>query len=97
MSDPRIADGEPAIWAGKAPQNGPLEYWRPVRVYHITLTCPDCRRGELEMIDQTHEKGNVHVCTGCGTKYVVPGEPYPRRVERIDMSAQPMRGTNYAE
>jgi hypothetical protein len=47
-------------------------------------------------IGEKHEQGNLHNCTGCGEKHIVPGEPYPRRVERIDVDAQPMRGTSYA-
>ena len=96
MSDPRIPKGEPEIWAGAPPHYGPMEYWRPVQISHVELACPNCRRGRLTATGETHEKGNIHACNGCDVKHVVPGEPYPRRVERVDMSAQPMRGTNYA-
>jgi hypothetical protein len=45
---------------------------------------------------EAHEQGNIHVCNNCSTKFIVPGEPYPRRAERIDMNTQPLRGDNYA-
>ncbi len=97
MSDPRFPRGTPLVWAGSPPQYGPGELWRPVQTFHVELACPDCRRGRLVATGQTHEKGNVHGCTGCQSNFIIPGEPYPRRVERIDTSAQPMRGTTYAE
>jgi hypothetical protein len=95
MSDPRVRRGEPQVWAGRPPQNGPLEYWQPVQVYHITLKCPDCRRADLVTTGEAHEKGTVHQCTGCGEKHVVPGAAYPRREERVDLTAQPLRGTMF--
>jgi len=97
MRDPRVPKGEPEIWAGAPPQLGPMEVWRPVETFQAELRCPGCRRGYLVATGETHEKGNHHVCSGCGSKMIVPGEAYPRRVERVDMSAHPLRGTNYAE
>jgi hypothetical protein len=96
MSDPRVRRGEAEPWSGSPPQNGPLEYWRPVQVFHVELACPSCRRGRLVATGEPRENGNVHSCTGCREKHIVPGEPYPRRVERVDVDAQPMRGTTYA-
>jgi hypothetical protein len=74
-----------------------MEYWRPVQTSHAELKCPECRRGTLAATGEKHEQGNHHVCDGCGVKWIVPGEPYPRKVERVDKGAQPMRGTYYAE
>jgi hypothetical protein len=97
MSDPRVPRGEPELWPGGAvsPQT---EMWRPMQTFHVELACLNCRTGCLAATGETHESGgNVHKCNTCDTRYVVPGKPYPQRVERIDKGAQPMRGTHYAE
>jgi hypothetical protein len=89
--------GEPQLWAGAPPQYGPMELWRPVQVFDVELGCPACRRGKLVATGVVHEMGNLHNCTNCTSTWIVPGEKYPRRVERVDTIAQPLRGTSYAE
>jgi hypothetical protein len=83
---------EPQVWSGAVHPHA--EFWRPVQTFQVELACPSCHRGRLAA---TGEKGNVHACNSCAARWVVPGEPYPRRVERVDTSAQPMRGTCYVE
>jgi hypothetical protein len=67
-----------------------------MQTFHVELACLNCRTGRLAATGETHESGNIHKCNACDTRYVVPGKPYPRRVERVDLNAQPMRGTSYA-
>jgi hypothetical protein len=95
VSDPRYPDGEPRPY-GKVPPRA--EFWRPVEVFHVELACPDCRRGRLVASGEATEQGHVHACDNgrCLIKFVVPGAPYPRRIERVDTNAQPLRGDTYA-
>jgi hypothetical protein len=99
MASPRIPRGEPEMWASGPPHYGPMEYWRPVQTFLAELKCPTCRRGRLVANGETHEKGNMHLCdnSSCSTRYIIRGEPYPRRIERVDTEAPPLKGTNYAE
>lgn len=87
---------EPQTWPTGA-VSPHAEFWRPIQTFQAELACPSCHRGRLTATGETHEKGNVHACNNCTATWVVPGEPYPRRVERVDTTAQPLRGTCYAE
>jgi hypothetical protein len=67
-----------------------------MQTYLVELACPECRHGRLAANGEVSDQGNIHVCSACRVKFIVPGEPYPRRVERIDTDAQALRGDTYA-
>jgi hypothetical protein len=82
MADPRFSKGDAQPWPG-GNVSPHAEFWRPIQTFHVELACPSCQRGHLVATGETHEMGNAHHCNGCGATWRVPGEPYPRRVERI--------------
>jgi hypothetical protein len=66
MSDPRVPRGEAQPWSGSPPQNGPLEYWRPVQVFHVELACPSCRRGRWWRSASSTNRATCTDVTGAG-------------------------------
>lgn len=93
MHDPRVPKGEPQTWPGGS-VNPRVMQKTPMRTLWVELPCPQCRVGKLVATGEVREAGNLHACSTetCSAKWVVPGEPFPRRVEELDCNASILRG-----
>ena len=94
MSDPRVARGQPEMWPGGvvSPRS---EIRTPMQLVHVELSCLNRRRGRLVWTGAPPQpEGSLHACSdkSCGTQILVPGDPYPRKEERIDPNASIIRG-----
>lgn len=86
----------PSGWAGDAPppwnvSTHPLrelERFRELKPYQVSLKCPVCKDGELELYKTNigPMKLNGHSCTKCNQHFGLPhGATYPtRRYEFVD-------------
>ncbi len=91
MSYPRMSKGdEPEPWAGGVVSERML-IRTPLQILRVDLKCPSCRPGTLTATGAKHDQGNIHTCDNCLITWVVPGEPYPRRIEQPDPNANLMK------
>jgi hypothetical protein len=93
MRDPRVPRGEPQTWPGGS-VSPRVEQRTPMRTIWVELPCPTCRAGKLVATGEVREAGNMHKCSAetCGELWVLPGEPFPRRVEELDPTGNLLRG-----
>jgi hypothetical protein len=94
MHDPRVPKGGVQTWPGVS-VNPRVVQKTLMRLVWEELPCPSCRAGTLVSTGEAQQGGTLHACSRagqCSARWIVPGNPFPRRVEELDSTSNLLRG-----